>query len=482
MSLMTRALRGIFMTVKMKKEYLQLEWQCQTWRFKSSGKSNIKIRTKDHAFDDYMEVCKKVRKVLKFQSMILAQPEQSICVARLDTLGRRLGLKMYESGHFVLKFPHIFEIFEHPVQRLLWCRLTPKAMVQIEEERAALIEQEKESVIRLQKLIMMAAGGRIRLEHIYHARKDLGLPDDLEVSIILKYPQYFRLTCPDQGDKDGLMKYVELVERDPGLAVCAIEKVREKEYRGRGSKREEDTRFSFFISFPPCFKISRAYRVFVIKWQRLPYWSPYEDISRHDLRTLEAQRRLQKRVIATLHEFLTLTVEKHITLEKIAHFRECFYLPNKLKDFLLQHQGIFYISTRGNQGKLHTIFLREAYSKGELIAPNPLYLARRKLVQLILLSPRKVTLDPSLTYYKNNDRDDEKMMREYIESSHNFDEDFLSKDISNLDQNDSERPRQTSLGLGRRNALEANVGYMNNMDIQSCDSSREEADTTRRNP
>ncbi|GLJ43037.1 hypothetical protein SUGI_0893310 [Cryptomeria japonica] len=478
MNIIMRTWTAIAMAEKSKRK----EWQWQAWRLKSSNKSNIKFRTKDHAFDDYMEVCKKVRKVVKFQSIILAQPEQSICVARLDTLGRRLGLKMYESGRFVLKYPHIFEVFEHPVQRLLWCRLTPKAMEQIQEERAALIALERESVIRLQKLIMMAAGGRVCLEHIYHARKDLGLPDDLEVSIILKYPQYFQLTCPNPRDKNGLMKYVELANRDPSLAVCAIEKVREKEYRDRGSRREEDTRFSFLINLPPCFRISRAYRVFLMKWQRMPYWSPYEDISRQDLRTLEAQKRLQKRVIATLHEFLTLTVEKNITLEKIAHFRECFYLPNKLKDFLLQHQGIFYISTRGNYGKLHTIFLREAYSKGELITPNPVYLARRKLVQLILLSPRKATLDPSLTFYKNNDRDDEKMMREYFESSYKLDEDLLSKKTEDSDHNDFRRSQQMSLGLSGCNAMESNDRLMNNMDMQSHDNFRKEVDMVTRSP
>ena len=64
-------------------------------------------------------------------------------------------------------------------------------------------------------------------------------------------------------------------------------------------------------------------------------------------------------------------------------------LPMKLKDFLLQYQGIFYVSTKGNYGKLHTAFLKEAYRKGKLIDPNDLYLARRKLGELVLLSYKK---------------------------------------------------------------------------------------------
>uniref|UniRef100_A0A2P2PI89 Uncharacterized protein MANES_14G028000 n=1 Tax=Rhizophora mucronata TaxID=61149 RepID=A0A2P2PI89_RHIMU len=179
----------------------------------------------------------------------------------------------------------------------------------------------------------------------------------------------------------------------------------------------EDTRFSFIIKFPPGFKIGKYYRIAVWKWQRTPYWSPYEDISGYDLRSLEAQKRLEKRAVATIHELLSLTVEKKITLERIAHFRMATDLPKRLKEFLLRHQGIFYISTRGNHGKLHTVFLREAYRKGELVEPNDLYLARRKLGQLVLLSPRKAKLDTELVNYSWDRGNDEmeRYRRDYAE-------------------------------------------------------------------
>lgn len=133
--------------------------------------------------------------------------------------------------------------------------------------------------------------------------------------------------------------------------MCAIERLREKEYREKGIDAE-NIRFSFIVNFPPGFKIGKYYKIAVWKWQRLPYWSPYDDISGYDLRSLEAQKRMEKRAVAMVHELVSLTVEKKITLERIAHFRLPMDLPKKLKDFLLQHQGIFYISTRGNHGKL----------------------------------------------------------------------------------------------------------------------------------
>ncbi|XP_010547874.1 PREDICTED: protein ROOT PRIMORDIUM DEFECTIVE 1 [Tarenaya hassleriana] len=354
-------------------------------------------RVRDHGFDNYMEVEKKIRKVVKFQNLINSQPNQTIPISLLDTLARRLdlGFKQHEPGAFLLKFPHVFEIYEHPVQRILYCRLTRMALDQIQQEKNAVMAQISDAVFRLRKLITMSNTGRIRLEHVRIARKEFGLPDDFEYSVILNHPHFFRLIDAEETRN----KYIEIVEKNPRLAVCDIERVREREYREKGMDAE-DVRFAFIVNFPPGFKIGKYYRIAVWKWQRLPYWSPYEDISGYDLRSIEAQKRLEKRAVAVIHEVLSLTVEKKMTLERIAHFRNVFNLPKKLKEFLLQHQGIFYISTRGNLGKLHTVFLREAYKRGELIEPNNVYLARKRLAELVLLSPRKAKVDAELVSYR----------------------------------------------------------------------------------
>ncbi|XP_076899772.1 protein ROOT PRIMORDIUM DEFECTIVE 1-like [Bidens hawaiensis] len=350
-------------------------------------------RVRDHAYDNYMEIEKKTRKVLKLQELILSQPNTMLSSACLDNLSRRLGFKQYEAGRFVLKFPHIFDVFEHPVQRILYCRLTRKAHVHIQQENEAVVAQVDDCVTRLRKLLMLSNTKRVGLEHVRIARREFGFPEDFEYSVILKHPQFFRLF----EDKESKSKYIELVETDPKLGVCAIEKVREHEYREKGGDAE-NIRFSFIINFPPGFKTGKYYKIAVWKWQRLPYWSPYEDMSGYDMRSLEAQKRMEKRAVAMIHEILSLTVEKKISLERVAHFRVTMNLPKKLKDFLLQHQGIFYISTRGNYGKLHTIFLREAYNKGELVEPNEVYLARRNLAKLITL--RRPNTDREFVYYR----------------------------------------------------------------------------------
>ncbi|KAK7855907.1 protein root primordium defective 1 [Quercus suber] len=130
---------------------------------------------------------------------------------------------------------------------------------------------------------MMSNTSRLRHEHVRTARKESGLPNDFEHSIILKYPQYFRLF----NAKETRNKYIEIVERDESLVVCAIERAREKEYREKGV-HFEDIRFSFIVNFPPGFKIGKYYRITMWKWQRVLFWVPNKDISRYDLRSLEA--------------------------------------------------------------------------------------------------------------------------------------------------------------------------------------------------
>ncbi|XP_020582193.1 protein ROOT PRIMORDIUM DEFECTIVE 1 [Phalaenopsis equestris] len=356
-------------------------------------------RVRDHSFDNLMEVEKKVRRALKLQDLILSHPGGTLPVSLLESLARRhLRFSPQESSSFLLRHPHVFHVFEHPVQRVLHARLTPRALHQLRLESEALSSSLPSAALRLRRFVLLAAPSfRIRLEHIRLARTDLGLPEDFEQSIVLSHPSLFRLLSPSGPDAEPRLKFVEAVlNPDEPFPIAAVELAREREYRERGSDAE-DARFAFPIQFPPGFKIGKYYRVAVWKWQRLPYWSPYEDVSGYDLRSLEAQRRMEKRAVATIHEFLSLTVEKRTTLERIANFRQAMGLPKKLKEFLLQHQGIFYISTRGNQGKLHTVFLREGYRKGEILEQNDVYLARKRLRELLLISSKKANFDRMLT-------------------------------------------------------------------------------------
>ncbi|KAF6164073.1 hypothetical protein GIB67_017657, partial [Kingdonia uniflora] len=268
-------------------------------------------------------------------------------IARIDALARSLGFKQYEAGDFLLKYPLIFKIYRHPVQQILFFPLTRKAILQIEEEKFALNTQIGDAVTCLRKLLRLSNTGRVLLEHVRIVRVKFGLSDDFEYSVILKHPQYFWLFDAEETRN----KYIEIAEleyehdpkvlKDPNLIVCAIERLREREYRERRVEAEN------------------------------------------------IRKCLEKRGVAMIHKLLSITVEKKLALERITHFRMATDLPKELKEFFLQHQGVFYISTRGNRGKLHTVFLRDAYWRGDLVEPNELYFARRKLAELIKMSSGK---------------------------------------------------------------------------------------------
>ncbi|KAI5599808.1 hypothetical protein BDE02_02G219800 [Populus trichocarpa] len=143
-----------------------------------------------------------------------------------------------------------------------------------------------------------------------------------------------------------------------------------------------DMRYSFKHVYPPGMRLSKTFRAKVKEWQSLPYLGPYEDLMEKKKKTKAGLKGLEKRAVAIVHEFLSLTVEKMVEVEKISHFRNCFGIDMNIRDLFLDHPGMFYLSTKG---KRHTVFLREAYERGRLIDPNPVYDVRRKLLDLVFL-------------------------------------------------------------------------------------------------
>lgn len=243
-------------------------------------------------------------------------------------------------------------------------------------ERVVVKELEMEAVKRVKKLLMMSVNGTLRVHALRLMRRELGLPQDFRDSILGKYSGDFRLVD---------LEVVALVGWDDELGTAHVEKWREKEYTEKWLS-EFETKFAFPINFPTGFKIERGFREKLKNWQRLPYTKPYERKEVIRVRTCGGVQRYEKRAVAVLHELLSLTVEKMVEVDQLAHFRRDFAIEVNVRELLLTHPGIFYISTKG---KAQTVFLREAYSKGGLVEPNPVYTARRNMLDLILLGRRK---------------------------------------------------------------------------------------------
>lgn len=228
----------------------------------------------------------------------------------------------------------------------------------------------------------MSVSKSLPLRAIFKVWREIGLPDDFEDSVISKNPDLFEL-CDAHEPNTHILKLKNEISRDS--LVAAVENWRVMECcREDASVDRTEIRFSFKHGYPPGMRLSKNFRAKVKEWQRLPCVGPYEEMGENK-RSKSGVMRMEKRAVGIVHEFLSLTVEKTVEVEKISHFRKCFGIDLNIRDLFLDHPGMFYLSTKGNR---HTVFLREAYERGCLIEPNPVYNARRKLLDLVLMGRR----------------------------------------------------------------------------------------------
>ena len=103
--------------------------------------------------------------------------------------------------------------------------------------------------------------------------------------------------------------------------------------------------------------------------------SPYLNARRFEAKDPKAR----KRVVAVLHELLSLTMEKRMTSAQLDAFHSEYLLPSRLLLCLIRHHGMFYIT---NKGVKSTVFLKEAYDGSNLIDKCPLLLFYDKFISL----------------------------------------------------------------------------------------------------
>uniref|UniRef100_A0A0D9XWK6 non-specific serine/threonine protein kinase n=1 Tax=Leersia perrieri TaxID=77586 RepID=A0A0D9XWK6_9ORYZ len=320
-----------------------------------SARTRLEGRTRDHRLDKLMIQLKNLRLALDLHGLISQQRNGYASLQLLSRWRHEVGLNI-EIGAFLRKYPHIFDVYVHPIKRNECCKLTPKMADLIAEEDAVIRENEPAIVKRLKKLLMLSTDRTLNMHALWLIRRELGLPDDYRCSILQNHQSDFSLCSPDT---------LTLVTKDENLAVA-------------------DTKYAFPINFPTGFRIEKGFREKLGNWQRLPYTKAYEKNELHPVRNVD---RLEKHIVGILHELLSLTVQKMIPLERLSHFRRPFDMEVNLRELILKHPGIFYISTKGSTP---TVLLRESYSKGCLVEPNPVYNVRRKMLGLILAGCRGI--------------------------------------------------------------------------------------------
>ncbi|CAL1409429.1 unnamed protein product [Linum trigynum] len=377
----TSSLRS-YLCGKTDESALLFQTQGSVWLSKkqiSSGgrRPKKKIYHRDHNLDKVMDLQKKPSLILHLKSIIESHRHRRVLLRDLE---KEVGfVQKWNFMALIEKYPTIFYVGGGSDRTPPFVTLTEKAAKIASEEPEARSLMEPILVRNLRKLLMMSADCRVPLEKVELIENELGLPLDFRESLVPKYPQFFSIK--DVNGKACL----HLEHWDSSLAVTAREERLELEGVPSSNPSRKQVRisrdgnysgpFAFNMQFTAGFRPNNSFLEELERWQRLDFPSPYLNP-----RTFEAaDPKARKRVVAVLHELLSLTMEKRMTSSQLDAFHSEYLLPSRLLLCLIKHHGIFYIT---NKGARSTVFLKEAHDGTKLIAQCPLLLHIDKFVAL----------------------------------------------------------------------------------------------------
>lgn len=289
--------------------------------------------------------------------IILRCPDQVASIDYLQKKFKSLDLQG-KALNWLKKYPCCFEVYRENDEYL--CRLTKPMKFLVEEEESVKDLQEPVFVERLAKLLMMSKNQRLNVSKVNELKRNFGFPDDYLLRIVPKHTDMFRVV--NYTGRRSSMD-IELISWNPDFAVSAVE---------LSAKQ---------MGCEPCFSCSLP-TTWVKSWERFlefnstPYISPYSDCSS----MVDGSVEMNKRNVALVHELLSLTLWKKLSIAKLGHFKREFNFPEKLNVLLLKHPAIFYVS---NKYKIYTVLLREAYNGSELIEKDPLVVVKNKFGELM---------------------------------------------------------------------------------------------------
>ncbi|XVF18287.1 hypothetical protein REPUB_Repub11eG0008200 [Reevesia pubescens] len=337
-----------------------------------------KIYHRDYQLDKVMDLQKKPSLILQLKSIIQSQKHQCLLLRDLE---KEVGfVAKWNFISIIEKYPSIFHVGGGNGKELPFIALTRKAEKIASEEGESRNLMEPILVKNLRKLLMLSIDCRVPLEKVEFIGNELGLPQDFKKSLILKYPEYFSIK-----DING-RTYLNLENWDSSLAVTAREErfACEAVLQTAGGQRKvrimKDGNylgpFAFKMRFAAGFRPNKSYLEELQKWQKMEFPSPYLNARRFEI----ADPKARKRVVAVLHELLSLTMEKRMTSAQLDAFHSEYLLPSRLVLCLIKNHGIFYIT---NKGARSTVLLKEAYDGTKLVDKCPMLMFNDKFVALI---------------------------------------------------------------------------------------------------
>ncbi|XP_042479612.1 protein WHAT'S THIS FACTOR 9, mitochondrial-like [Macadamia integrifolia] len=291
-----------------------------------------------------------------------------ITARSLSDWQKHLGLTV-PGLRFIRRYPTLFHEFPHSRYASLPCfRLTDTALALDAQEQSIHEAQEADTVERLSRVLMMFKSKAIPFKSLLPLKWDLGLPDNFATTIVPKYPDHFRIVKSQNG-----LSCLNLVQWRDEYAVSALQKSNETEELSDTYRqfKKGKTALAFPMSFPRGYGAQNKVKAWMEDFQKLPYFSPYEDSSQIDPNS----DLMEKRVVGVLHELLSLTIHKKTQRNYLRCLRQELNLPHKFTRIFTRYPGIFYLSLKC---KTTTVSIKEGYQRGKLVNPHPLAQIRDK--------------------------------------------------------------------------------------------------------
>ncbi|CAE6076669.1 unnamed protein product [Arabidopsis arenosa] len=332
----------------------------------------VKNKNLDHVID--YETDLKAACILK--DAIKRSPTGFLTAKSVADWQKLLGLTV-PVLRFLRRYPTLFHEFPHARYASLPCfKLTDTALMLDSQEEIIHQSHEADTVERLCRVLMMMRTKTVSLRSLHSLKFDLGLPDNYEKTLVMRYPDHFCFVKASNGNP-----CLKLVKWRDEFAFSALQKRNEdngvtgEDSSYREFKRGQST-LTFPMTFPRGYGAQKKVKAWMDEFQKLPYISPYDDSSNID----PESDLMEKRAVGVLHELLSLTIHKKTKRNYLRSMRAELDIPHKFTRLFTRYPGIFYLSLKC---KTTTVILKEGYRRGKLVNPHPLTRLRDKFYHVM---------------------------------------------------------------------------------------------------
>ncbi|CAI8604355.1 unnamed protein product [Vicia faba] len=289
----------------------------------------------------------------QIKNIILRYPNNEIPIETLQKKFKTLDLQG-KALNWISKYPSCFQLHQRRI------RLTKRMIDLVHQEQTIKDSLDAVFAQRLAKLLMLSVNNTLNVLKINEIKNTLGFPDDYLIRIVPNYPDLFRIVN-ESGRRSSMA--IELIHWNPSFAVSEVE----------ASALKNGVDPNFKCCLPSSWvKSLEKFREF----ESVPYVSPYSD----PRVLVDGSKEMEKRNVGLVHELLSLTLWKKVSIMKLGHFKREFFLPDKLNVLLLKHPGIFYVS---NKYRIYTVLLREGYVGSQLVDKDPLVVVKEKFGEIM---------------------------------------------------------------------------------------------------